>query len=110
MKKDLMVGTRLSNETVRDLELIEQLEQSDRSTTIRKLLHQAIREWKIEHFARQYGDGNMSLARAAAESGVTLWEMMERTRQMKITSQYDLEELEADFESVRRKISDTSEQ
>lgn len=52
MKKDQMVGTRLPDGTVRDLELIEQLEQSDRSTTIRKLLHRAIREWKIEHFAR----------------------------------------------------------
>ena len=109
MKKDQMVGTRLPDETVRDLELIEQLEQSDRSTTIRKLLHRAIREWKIEHFARQYGDGNISLAKAAEEAGVTLWEMMAQTRRMKITSQYDLEELEADIESSRRKTTDASE-
>ena len=110
MKKDQMVGTRLPDETVRDLELIEQLEQSDRSTTIRKLLHKAIREWKIEHFARQYGDGTMSLAKAAEEAGVTLWEMMARARQMKINSQYDLEELEADIASSRRKLGDTAEQ
>ena len=33
MKKEQMVGARLSSELVRELELIEDAEQSDRSTT-----------------------------------------------------------------------------
>ena len=33
MKKEQMVGTRLPSELVRELELIEDAEQSDRSTT-----------------------------------------------------------------------------
>ena len=44
MKKDQMVGTRLPNTLVRDLETIEEIEQSDRSTTVRKLLHRAIQD------------------------------------------------------------------
>jgi hypothetical protein len=35
MKKEQMVGTRLPNTLVRDLETIEEIEQSDRSTTVR---------------------------------------------------------------------------
>ena len=56
MKKEQMVGARLPPELVRGLELIEDVEQSDRSTTLRRLLSQAIRQWKLEHYVRQYGD------------------------------------------------------
>ena len=90
-------------EMLRDLELIETLEQTDRSTAIRKLLHRAIGDWKREYFARQYGDGKITLARAAAEAGVSLWEMMDYVRQKKIPAQYDLEDLEHDLEVVYRR-------
>ena len=50
MKKEQMVGARVSPELVRGLELIEDVEQSDRSTTVRRLLSQAIRQWKLEHY------------------------------------------------------------
>ena len=48
MKKEQMVGTRLPDTVVRDLEAIEQVEQADRSTTVRKLLSRAIQDWKLE--------------------------------------------------------------
>ena len=100
MKKEQMVASRLPDELVRDLELIERLEQTDRSTTVRKLLYKAIREWKREHFARQYGEGRMTLARAAKEADTSLWEMMDYVRQHKIAAQYDLEDFEKDVQTV----------
>jgi hypothetical protein len=48
-----MVGSRLPPELIRDLEMIEKAEQSDRSTTVRKLLARATREWKLEHYGRR---------------------------------------------------------
>ena len=60
---------------VRYLEVIEQAEQSDRSTTVRKLLSRAIQDWKLEHYSRLYGSGKLTLARAAREAGVSLWEI-----------------------------------
>ena len=45
MKKDQMVGARLPLDLVQGLELIEGVEQSDRSTTVRRLLSKAIRQW-----------------------------------------------------------------
>lgn len=89
MRKEQMVGTRLPEALVRDLEAIERIEQSDRSTTVRKLLQRAIQEWKLEYYGRQYGDGKVSLARAAKEAGVTLWEMMDYTSTRRIAAQYD---------------------
>ncbi len=104
MKKQRMVGARLPRDLVRDLEAIESAEQSDRSTTIRKLLHSAIAEWKLERHARLYGEGKLTLARAAREAGVSLWEMMDYARQRKIPAQYDLEDFEGDVKAVRSRM------
>ncbi len=97
-----MVGARLLAALVRELELIANVEQSDRSTAVRKLLSNAIRQWKLEHYVRLYGDGKLTLARAARDAGVSVWEMMDYARARKVPAQYDLEDLERDFGTIRR--------
>jgi predicted HTH domain antitoxin len=100
MKKEQMVGTRLPNTVVRDVEAIEQVEQADRSTTVRKLLSRAIQDWKLDHYSRLYGSGKLTLARAAREARVSLWEMMDYVKTKKITAQYDLEDFQRDLKTV----------
>ena len=100
MKKEQMVGTRLPLELVRELELIENVEQADRSTTVRRLLSKAIRQWKLEHYVRLYGDGKLTLARAARDAGVSLWELMDYARARRVPAQYDLEDLKRDLETI----------
>ena len=102
MKKEQMVGARLPAALVRELELIADIEHSDRSTTVRKLLSNAIRQWKLEHYVRLYGDGKLTLARAARDAGVSLWEMMDYARARKVPAQYDLEDLKRDLVTIRR--------
>lgn len=103
MKKERMVGVRLPLELVRELELIENVEQSDRSTTLRRLLSNAVLQWKLEHYSRLYGDGKVTLARAARDAGVSLWEMMDYARTRKTPVQYDLEDLERDLQTIHQK-------
>lgn len=105
MKKEQMVGTRLPEELVRDLELIENAEQADRSTTVRKLLYKAVGDWKLEHYAKLYGEGKLTLARAAREAGVSLWEMMDYARKKKIPAQYDVEDFEADVKRIGARLA-----
>ena len=102
MKLEQMVGTRLPSELVRALELIEDVEQSDRSTTVRRLLSKAIHQWKLEHYARLFGERKLTLARAAREAGVSLWEMMDFARESKVPFQYDLDDLHQDLEVIHR--------
>ena len=105
MSKEQMVGSRLPPELIRDLEMIEKADQSDRSTTVRKLLSRATREWKLDYFARKYAEGRISMARAARETGVSIWEMMEYLRSKKIPSQYDFEEWERDLATVEMVVA-----
>jgi len=105
-KEQQMVGSRLPADLIRDLELIERVEQSDRSTVVRKLLQRAAQEWKLEHYARQYAEGRVSTAQAAEACNVSLWEMMDYFRQHKVPSQYDLEEWQEDVLTLRRRAAE----
>ena len=100
MKKEQMVGTRLPDTVVRDLEAIEQVEQADRSTTVRRLLSRAIHDWMLDHYSRLYGSGKLTLARAAREARVSLWEMMDFVKTQKITAQYGIEDFQRDLKTV----------
>ena len=100
MKTQQVVGTRLPETVVSGPETIEEIEQSDRSTTVRKLLSRAIQEWKLDHYSRLYGSGKLTLARAAREARVSLWEMMDYVKTKKITAQYDLEDFQRDLKIV----------
>ncbi|MBI4906001.1 MAG: UPF0175 family protein [Acidobacteria bacterium] len=102
MKKDRLVGARLPIELVKELETIESVEQSDRSTTVRKLLARSIRDWKLEHHANRYARNQQSLARSARDAGVTVWEMLEYLRTRKIAAQYDESDLAHDIERLQR--------
>ena len=105
MKKERVVSTRLPLDLVRELELIEAVEQSDRSTTVRRLLSKAIQQWKLEHYARLYGDGKLTLARAARDAGVSLWEMMDYARARKVPAQYDLDDLNRDLGTIQKSLN-----
>ena len=71
-------------------------------STVRKLLSNAIRQWKLEHYVRLYGDGKLTLACAARDAGVSLWEMMDYGRARKVPAQYDLEDIKRDLVTIRR--------
>ena len=58
----------------------------------------------LEHYARLFGHGKLTLARAAREAGVTLWEMMDFTRSNKIAVQYGLEDLRQDMDVIRSRL------
>ena len=97
MKHDTMIGTRLPKDLVRELERIERTEHTDRSTTVRKLLANAVRQWKLEYASKEYATGRASLARSAHDAGVSLWEMTSYLRQQRVPVQYDQEEFSHDL-------------
>ncbi|MSQ31874.1 MAG: hypothetical protein EXR59_01350 [Dehalococcoidia bacterium] len=102
--KEQMVGSRLPENLIKDLELIEGNEQTDRSTTIRKLLLKATRDWKLQHFANAYAEGKLSASKAAAEAGVSMWEMLAYLKQNKVPAQYDAEEWEQDLKTAVARV------
>lgn len=105
MKKEELVAARLPEQLVKGLEKIEKIEQSDRSVTIRRLLSRAISEWKKEYAAKLYGEGRVTLERAAQEADVSVREMMEYLRQKRVPGQYDLKDLEEDMARFYKQVA-----
>lgn len=98
---------RLPEDLVKALRRIEEIEQSDRSTTVRKLLSRAVAEWRRDYAARLYGERKVTLERAASEAGVSVREMMEYLRAKKVPGQYELSDLEEDMTRFYRKVAGT---
>jgi len=98
-------GARLPESLMEEIRRIEDVEQSDRSTAVRKLLRRAITEWKKEYAAKLYAEGRLTLERAAMDSGVSVREMMEYLKQRKIPAQYDVEDFEQDMKRFYQRMS-----
>ena len=104
MKKKEMVAARLPKSLVSDIKKIEDVEQTDRSTVLRKLLYKAVVDWKKEHAAKLYSEGKISLERAAMEADISVREMMEYLKQRRIPAQYTLEDLEEDMKKFYERL------
>lgn len=101
-KNDELVAARLPAKLVKALRKVEQVEHADRSSTVRRLLARALADWRKEYAARLYAARKVTLARAAEEAEVSVREMMEYVRAMKVPGQYDLRDLENDMAQVYR--------
>jgi len=97
-----IVSTRIPEEIAKILKEIEEEEQTDRATVIRKLLVKGIKQWKIEKALRLYREGQVTLWRAARLAGLTLREMMEMAAKMGIQFQYSQKDLEEDIEAAMK--------
>ncbi len=104
MKKEELVATRLPENLLTELKRIESVEQTDRSTVLRKLLNKAISDWKKEYAGKLYAEGKVTLERAAMDSDVSVREMIEYLKDRRVPAQYDLEDLEEDMKRFYKKI------
>ena len=105
MKKEETVAARLPEALVMDIKKIESVEQIDRSTVLRKLLNKAIIEWKKEYAAKLYGEGSITLEKAAMDTGTSVREMMEYLKQKKTPSQYNVEDLDEDMKKFYKRMA-----
>jgi predicted HTH domain antitoxin len=105
MKKEELVAARLPKGLVSDIKKIEDVEKTDRSTVLRRLLYKAVMEWKKEYAARLYSEGKITLERAAMEVGISVREMMDYLKQRKIPAQYELEDLEEDMKRFYERLA-----
>ena len=108
MKKEEMVAARLPETLVSDIKKIEDVEQTDRSTVLRKLLDKAVADWKKDYAAKRYANGSITLERAAMDAGISVREMMDYLKQRKTVSQYDREDLEEDMTNFYKRLGKTT--
>ncbi len=79
-----VLSVKVDKEKIRQLEEIAREEQSDRSTTARRLLDIGMKEWKVNKAIEMFRRGKVSLWRGAASAGVSLREFIEILDERKV--------------------------
>ncbi len=94
------ITTRVSEEIEKEIRSISEREQLDRSTVVRRLLMDGIKDWKIKYALEQYSEGKVTIWRAARMAGVSLRQMLDIAAKKGIPFQYTLEDLREDVRSI----------
>ena len=92
------ISVRFDKDLQRDLSKIEKKWRTDRSEVIRRLIANAIKEWKLENCIEEIKEHRMSIGRAAEECEISLWEILKILKEKNIDwTDYDKEDLERDL-------------
>jgi len=94
------ISIKLPEDIIRTIKVIEETEQIDKATAVRKLLAKAIEKWKEERAIQLYRDGKATLWRAAGMANLSLREMMKLVAEKGIEMQYTEKDLEEDINAA----------
>jgi predicted HTH domain antitoxin len=95
------VTTRVSEDLYEKIERVQEEEQTDRSTAVKRLLERGVGDWQIETAVRRYRKGSVSIGRAAKIADVSIWELLDILEKRGVEMNYGESDLEADFAAVR---------
>ena len=95
-----VITTRVPDELAKEVERIAEAEALDKSTTIKRLLIQAVETWKIDYALKLYQDGKISIGKAAETAGVSQWELLDIIAKRKIPIQISKEDIEEDLKAA----------
>jgi predicted HTH domain antitoxin len=95
------ISARIPDDEEKALEEVADLLEEDKSTTIRKALHQGLYDLRVRVAIERYQSGEVSVNEAARIAGVSLGEWLEIARERNLTSQLSPDDLEADADAAR---------
>jgi predicted HTH domain antitoxin len=98
-----VLSVKVDSEKLKQIEEIAREEQSDRSTTARRLLDMGMKEWKVNKAVENFRRGKQSLWRGAATAGVSLREFTEILDERKVAwVGVSAQDLEAEVKTIEK--------
>ncbi len=95
------LNIRIPPKLVRDLDEISKAEQLDRTTVVKHLLQDAIKDWKLTYALRLYREDRITKERAAEIADVSIYEIIEAARQRTIPARLTVNET---IEEIKRLV------
>lgn len=92
-----VITARIPEKYLHDLKTIEREEHIERAEVIRKLLADAIKNWKLKKALELLKDHRISLRKAASFTGLTYVEVLDMASNAGVDIGYSLEDLERDL-------------
>lgn len=97
------IGTRIPKGLVKDIKYLSEESQVDKSKVVRDLLTVAVKEKLIELALKKYTEKKISIGKAAELAKLPLSDFMKIAAEKKISINYSLSSLEADFKKATNK-------
>ncbi len=96
------VSVRIGKELKKGLALVEKKWQIDRSEAIRRLLADAVKDWKIQNAINDITLHKISIGKAAEECSISIWVMLELLKEKNINwTGYGKEDIEKDLSFIK---------
>ena len=96
------ISVRLGADLQKSLSKVEAKWKSDRSEVIRRLLDEAIKNWKIQNAIEEINSGKISIGKAAEECEISIWAMLEILKEKNADwTGYGEEDLRKDIEILK---------
>jgi predicted HTH domain antitoxin len=92
------VTARIPEELFREIEVVCDVEKSDRAEVLRRLLDSALKEWKLKRALELLREGRVTLRKAAKMAGRRYVEMLDIASKNNIPLQMEPEDV---FEDLR---------
>lgn len=101
-----VINVRLNEDTLDALDLICQIEKTDRSSIVRKLLEKAIERSRLEYGIKLYQDGKASIEKAAELAKIDIWSFHDEISRLGIIHPSTLNNLEYDLQTIKKRKLD----
>lgn len=96
-----VIATRLDDALAKEFREVEEEMKADTSEVARRLLAQGIRTHKQERILKLLGKGKMTVARAARELNISIYELLDLMKKERVVVSYGLEDLRRDVGAKR---------
>jgi predicted HTH domain antitoxin len=100
------ITARVPEALVKDLKRIEGEERTERAEVIRRLLAEAIADWKLRKALQMVRERKASMRAAAKFAGIRYLELLDRVEKEAVPLDYTLSDLRADVEGLKRERSE----
>jgi predicted HTH domain antitoxin len=87
---EVTVAARVSKEISDRINEISAEEKVGRSTIVRRFLDMGIRDWRVQTALDKYGQGSITLLKAAEIAGTNIYEMIGLLEERRIPYRYDI--------------------
>lgn len=81
---EIALSTRIPKGLEKELEEYMKLEHLEKSGAVRRLLFQALQEWKVSYALKMLTEGRTTISKAAEIAGMDIWSFMVKIKEAKI--------------------------
>lgn len=85
-----LVSLRLSEEEIKEIDKLAKEQHIDRSSLLRQILANGIKETKLK-LAREYYENGDSLGQSAEKAGLSVWDLLDYFEKLQLTQRFDEE-------------------